>query len=143
EIRQNLPPAPALVSFGRPIVEVPRLAAEIHHAVDGARAAHDSPARHGNAPAVEMGLRNGEETPVDGARADRRGDRRRDMDERMPVVAACLDQTNTNVRLLAQPRREHTTGRTRPDDYEIELLGGYGRHGGLESGSGGGGCELD
>ncbi len=83
EIGQHVRPAPAAVSFGRPVVIVLRMAAVIDHAVDGAGAAEHPATRNGDAPPIQIFLRNRLQAPAVFLQRQRRADQRRHVNEGM------------------------------------------------------------
>src|SRR4029079_12288466 len=70
EDRQHILVAPAAVAELRPMIVVLALAANPHHAVDGAGAAEHAPARHGDRTPVGDFLGLGCIEPVDARPAD-------------------------------------------------------------------------
>ncbi len=123
EVRQHVAIAPARVAHRGPVVEVPRLAAKVHHAVDRARPADHAPARQRDAPVVECGLRLGHEAPVERRPGNRRGNRRGNMDEGMAIFAARLEETDRVARIFGQSGREHAAGGAGAHDHEVERVG--------------------
>ena len=110
EVGQHVVVAPAAAAHLRPAVEIGRRAAHIEHAVDRARAAHDAPARPFHAPLAGALLGLGRVVPVDQRVADQRAHAGRDMDHRMPVARAGLQQDHRRAR-FRQTRRDHASGR--------------------------------
>ena len=110
EVGQHVVVAPAAAAHLRPAVEVGRRAAHIEHAVDRARAAHDAPARPFHAALAGALLGLGRVVPVDQRVADQRAHAGRDMDHRMPVARAGLQQDHRRAR-FRQTRRDHASGR--------------------------------
>ena len=117
EDRQHVLVAPAAIAELRPVIVVLRLAADIDHAVDRARAAQHFSARHLDAPAARalVGLRR--VAPVDGRMVDHLGDA--DRDARPEVVRAFgarLEQQHPMGAALRQPAGDDRAGRTGADD---------------------------
>ncbi len=100
EIGQHLGKRPAAVPRRRPIVIVLRMAAEIDHAVDRARAAQHAPARDRDAPAFQVLLRHRLQAPAQLLQRQRRADQRRHVDEGVAVLAPRLDQAHSILGIL-------------------------------------------
>src|SRR5690606_38336468 len=84
-------------------------------------AADDLAARQRDAAPVHVLMRRRRESPAELGAHDRRADGGRNADERMLLRSAGLDQADTVLPILRQPRREHAAGRSRADDDIVEL----------------------
>ncbi len=102
EVRQHVVVAPALAAGGRPAVVVGAVAADVDHRVDRAAAAEHPAPRQVQAAVAEPGLGLAEQVPVE-ARLEQRRERGRDVDLRLGVLAAGLEQRHAHVGVLAQP----------------------------------------
>ena len=121
EHRQHVAVGPAAIAELRPAVEILRLAAHEHHAVDRGGPAQQPPARHGNAPPARalLGLRGIE--PVGGGVVDQPGEA--DGDGRPGVARpARLQQQHARGRVRRKPVGQHRAGRARPHDDIVETL---------------------
>ena len=121
EIGQHFGVGPAGRAQVRPVVVIGRMAAEIDHPVDAARAADHSPARHRDRPPGHARLRHRGKAPVGRLPPDRGGDEGGHMDERMGVVPAGLDHAGGAVGSLPQPRRQRRARRARAHHDVIEF----------------------
>jgi hypothetical protein len=116
EIGQHLGMGPALAPRRGPPVVIAPVAANIGHRVDRRRAADHLAAGALDAPPVESRLRLGEVHPVvqplfeDAAPADR------DLDPRVAVPAAGLQQQHPGLGILGQPPRQGAAGGAGADD---------------------------
>jgi hypothetical protein len=90
------------------------------HGVEAAGAADDATARPGVAPAGRTALRHRPIAPVDGAALQARP-LQRIGDGGIAGRSAGLDQRHFEIRILAQPRRQHAAGGARANHDEIEL----------------------
>ncbi len=123
EQRRHVLPAPAARAHLRPGVVVERLAAHPDEAVDGARAAQDLAARHGDLAIGRAGLGIGFIAPVGGRVVDQQAEA--DGKARIGVAGAPrLDQQHLRARVLAQPRRQHRAGRAGTDDDVVVFVHG-------------------
>ena len=118
EERQHVAVAPAAIAHLRPGIEVLRLAAHEGLAVDRARAAQQAAARHGNAPAVGVGLGLGAVEPVGLGIGEK--PRIADRDARPRIAGRPrLQQQHAVARVGRQPVGHHRAGRARADDDVI------------------------
>ena len=122
EVGQHFAITPAPVAHRGPVVEVPRLTAKIHHAVDRTGAADHVPARQRDAPVVQCGLRHRHEAPVERRPRNRRTNGRGNMDERMTIFPTCLEEADRVPAILRQPGREHAAGGAGAHDHEVERV---------------------
>ena len=125
EVGQHVRIGPAPRPGAVPGLEVHGVAADVHHAVDGRGAAEQPPARAGDAPPVEVGLRLGAVVPVGPLDVHRHGERARHADQRRPVVAAALDQQDGRGPVLGEAVGHDAAGGAGPDDDVVEG-GGHG-----------------
>ena len=119
EVRQHLVVGPSTVAHLRPAVVVGGLATHIKHRVDRARPTQHAAARHRNFAIEQVRLGFGVEQPINGGIDHRLDVADRHMDPRVPIVAAGLEQQHRDLRILAQPRRQHAAGRAGADDDVI------------------------
>ncbi len=128
EVRQAVGEVPRLhAGIGGPALVVERVAALEDLAVDAAAAAEDLAAGVEDAPPVHerLGLRL--VAPVVEPAADREGQRRGHVDERIeaPVRAARLQHEDPGVRVLRQAVGQHRSGRATANDDDVELRAGH------------------
>src|SRR6266849_446910 len=64
-VSEHILPGPAAIAEGRPLVEILRLATDVDHGVDSARAAQDLAARNKVNPIPKAGDRFGEIHPIE------------------------------------------------------------------------------
>ncbi len=121
EIWQAILPRPAAVAELRPVVVILGLAADIDQPVDRGGAADHPAARVDDRAAVGAGVRLGAVLPRQGIVVEHLEEPGRDMDQRVPVAPARLDQQYFRPGVLGQPVGQHAAGRTRPDDDIIRL----------------------
>ena len=103
------------------MVKILGLAADIDHAVDRARPAQYPPARIGDGAAVGAGIRLSRKAPGDGRVVEQLHVAGRDVDQRVAVAPAGLDQHHPGRRIFAQPIGQHAPGRAGADDHVIRL----------------------
>src|SRR5690606_24933123 len=131
EVGQHLVPRPPARAHLRPAVVVGRLAADVEHAVDRARAAEylalgplvPAPAR----PFVDLGLVE----PVDLRVVERLAEADRRVDHQVryelarllerPIVAAGLEQHDLVFAAFGQPSGQDTSGAARADDDIVRV----------------------
>ena len=114
EQRRHVLPAPAARAHLRPGVVVERLPAHPHQAVDGAGAAEQLAARHGDGAVGGALLGIGEVAPVGGRIVDQQAEA--DGKARIGVPRAPgLHQQHLVARVLREPRRQHRPRRPRAD----------------------------
>ena len=129
EVRQAVPVRPLLQAGDPgPLVVVERISADVHHAVDGGRAAEHLPARAVHAPPVHPRLRIGDVGPVVGGAVLRIGERGRHPNAPLPPRhgASRLDEQDPRFRVLGEPAGEHAPGGAGPDDDVVVAGGGHG-----------------
>src|ERR1700753_2876733 len=83
---------PAGVTKLAPVVEIFFLAADIDHAVDGARSTQHLPARPEDLPSPRAGVRLGFKTPVDVAIGEGFAEAQRDVDPHVAVGTTGFQQ---------------------------------------------------
>ena len=121
EQRRHVLPAPAASAHLRPGVVVERLPAHPDEAVDGARAAQQLAARHGDRAIVGAGLRLGLVAPVGVGIVDQQAEA--DGKARVGMAGApSLHQQHARAPVLGQPRRQRRAGRAGPDDDVVVLV---------------------
>ena len=116
EIGQHVGIGPAARTLLRPAVVVAAIAAGIGHHVDRGRAAQHLAAHRLDLAAVHVRLGLGAVAPVEHVVFVHLAHAERDMDERMEVAPARLDQQHTRRAVLAQAIGQHAAGRTAADD---------------------------
>ena len=124
EVREAVRVRPRLhARIGGPALVVERVAALEDHPVDAARAAEHLAARVVDPPAVHVRLGLRLVLPVVEPPADRERQRRRHVDEHVPLVVgpAGLEHEHARRGILAQPVGEHAAGGTAADDDEVVL----------------------
>ncbi len=121
EIGQDVVPAPAAIAELRPMVEILGLSADIDQPVDRRRAAEHSAARIRDCPPGGAGVGFGLEPPGQRRVVEQFHEPDRDMDQRVPVAPAGLDEDDPHRRVLGQPVREDASGRAGADDHVICL----------------------
>ena len=127
EDRQHVLVAPAAIAELRPVVVVLRLAADIDHAVDRARAAQHLAARHVDAPPARALVRLRRVAPVDRRIVDHLGDAdRHARPEEVRAFGARLQQQHAIGAALRQPAGDHRAGRPCTDDDVV--IGSVARH---------------
>ena len=123
EVRQAVGVGPLRQVVAGPAVEVERVAADEHHAVDGRGAAQDLAARAVNSPPVHVGLRIGVVVPVVAVVVQRPVERGRDPDQESAVARARFEHEDLGSGILGQPRREHAArGAGADDDVVMGVL---------------------
>jgi hypothetical protein len=95
------------------------MAARIGHGVDRRRAADDAAARAFEAAAAGRGLGLGEIHPVMLALEQQARPAERNLDPRIAIPAAGLEQQHPLALVLAQPVGQHAAGRSGADDDVI------------------------
>ena len=124
EIGQAVGVAPAVRAVPRPAVVIAAVAARVGHDVDGGGAAQHLAARGLDAAALERLFRLGVIAPVEHRPVVHLAHAERDVDERVPVARASLQQQNAAVRVLRQPVGEHAARGARADDDVVVCAGG-------------------
>jgi hypothetical protein len=119
EVGQHILIAPAGKAHRHPPVVVGAVAANVDHAVQRARPPQHAPAWQQVAPVAQFRLALAPQPPVKPA-LPQLPKRQRHVDDRLVVRGTGLDHGNPNVRILAQPRRQHATGRTGTDDHIVK-----------------------
>src|SRR5262249_61491394 len=113
--------APAEVAELRPMVVVLALAADPHHAVDGARAAEHAPARNRNRAKAGAGAGLGRIKPIDARPVDEACEADGDARQRMNIAAG-FQQQDLIAAAFAEPASERGPRRSRTDDDEIDSM---------------------
>ena len=119
EVGQHLLVGPAAIAELTPGVVVERLAADIEHAVDRARAAERATARTGDAASGHALLRFHLEVPVELVVVQELGEAGRDVDPHRLVGRARFEQQHLDTRVLAQPVGQNAARRAAADDDVI------------------------
>ncbi len=122
EIRQHVGITPARSAFRFPAIEVLRVAAHVHEAVDRGGAAQALAARRVDPAPAEMRFRFRVVEPVVLLHAHRDRERRGHLDEDRAVRAAVLEQQHAVLAVLGEPVGQHAAGGAGADDHEIEGL---------------------
>src|SRR5581483_8454512 len=124
--RQHVLPAPAAIAELRPVIVVLRLAADVDHAVDRARAAQHFPARHLDPPAARAFVGLGAVAPVHRRIVDHLGDAdRHARPEEIRAFGAGLEQQHAMDAALAEAAGDDGAGRSgADDDVLIKRCGG-------------------
>ena len=122
EVGQHVGIAPAAAARLRPAVIVARMAAHIHHAVDGGGAAQHAAARMAEPPVVEIRLRLGRVGPVEAVVGEQPPEARRHVDRPVAIDRPRFQQQDAHIRVLGQARRQHAAGRSGADDDVVEGL---------------------
>ena len=113
---QHLVERPAGVAVSGPGVVVLPLTADVDHRVDRARPAQHLATWLVATAAVQAGLRHGLEAPIGILGClGHQSQARRAMDQHAAVDSTRLEQRHAHLRVFAQPRCQHTTGRAAAD----------------------------
>src|SRR5215469_10096121 len=118
---QHVVPAPAAIAELRPMVVILGLAADVDEPVDRRRAAQHAAARIRDRPPGGAGIGLGLEAPSDLLVIEQLHVAHWDVDQRVPVAPASLEQDDADGGVLGQPVGEHTPGRAGADDDVIRL----------------------
>ena len=121
EIRQHLVPRPAGVAKGGPVIVILTLATHVDQPVDRTGTTQYFAAWPVNRTAVHTRVGLGVIAPVVAWMKHRLGITDRDMQPRVTVVGARLEQQYPVTTAGRQTIRQHTTGRTCPYDDVIEV----------------------
>ncbi len=121
EVRQYFVVGPTRVAFGRPMVVVGPVAADVDHRVDRARAAQHLAARLPADAAVQALLRHRVEVPVGDVPLGEQRETRGHVDQDVVVHRAGLDQRHRHRRILAEPRRQHAAARAAAHHDVVEI----------------------
>src|SRR6185437_2299884 len=121
--RQTVVPAPAAVTELCPMIVVLRLAADVDQAIDRGGAANHATARIDDRSAVRAGIGFGTVFPGQLVVVEHLVEARRDVDQRIVVLAAGLDQDDGGVRILGETGGQDTAGRSGPYDHVVCLHG--------------------
>ena len=119
EIGQHVVPAPAGAAHLPPAVIIRRLPPDIEHAVDRRAAAQHPPARIKQAAAAEARFGLGAEAPVGARIVDAVKIADRDVDPRIIVAPAGLEQQHAQARILAEAGRQHASGTAGTGDDDV------------------------
>src|SRR6516162_4580194 len=120
---QHIVPGPAAVAELRPVIEIFRLTADIDHPVDRAGAAQDPAAWVENGAPIGAGIGLCCEAPGQARVIHQFYVAGRNMDERVPVAPAGLEQHDLRAGVFAQPVGERAARRASADDHIIRLHG--------------------
>ena len=121
EERQDVVPTPAAIAKLRPVVVILRLAADVDQPVDRRRAAEHAAARIGDGAAVRAGIGLGLEAPGELLVVKQLHIADRNMNERVPVAPAGLDQDHASGRVFGETVGQDASGRPGADDDVIRL----------------------
>ena len=121
EVRKHIGVRPAGQAGRGPAIVVGAVAAHIRHGVDRGRAADHLAARAFDAAIVERRLRLGLVVPAVDAVAQHLAPREGQLDPRVAIPAAGLEQQHVR-RILGQPRRKRAAGRAGADNDVIDVL---------------------
>src|SRR5205085_2665947 len=121
EIGQAIVPRPAAIAELGPMIVILRLATDVDQPVDRGRAADHTAARIDDRSTVgaRIGLRA--VLPGQGVVIEHLEEPGRDVNERVPVAPARLDQQDLGGWVLGEPVSQHAAGRARADDDVIRL----------------------
>ncbi len=119
EVGQHRLPVPALAATLTPLIVIGVIAAHVDHAVDRAGATENLAARLIHDAVVEVRLRLGIEHPVHSRIDEGLGVTERNVDPRVGVLAAGLQQQNAMTTGFGKPGGEHTARRTRASHNEV------------------------
>ena len=121
EIGQYVVPRPAAVAELAPMIEILGLAAHVDHAVDRAGAAQHLAAGIKDRAVVDAGIGLGDVAPGQGLVVEQFDVAGRDVDQRVAVGPARLDQHDPGRRVLRQPVGQDAAGGAGADDNVIRL----------------------
>ena len=119
EVRQNLGVRPAATSRLSPTVVVTSVATDVHHAVDGGRAAQHPAPRVLDASVVQMRFRLALILPVETRSLDRPGKRTRHFNAPVVVLRSRLQQQYVVLGTIRESVGENRAGRARADNDEV------------------------
>jgi hypothetical protein len=118
---QHVVPRPAAIAELGPVVEILRLAAHVDHAVDRARSAEDTAAGVVDDATIGAGIGLGLEAPGKCRVVQQLHVACRDVDQRIPVPAACFDEYDAVASVLGQSVGQTAAGRAGADDDVVSL----------------------
>ena len=121
EIGQHIVPRPAAIAELPPMVEILGLAADIDHPVDRAGTAQHAAARIGDGAPIGAGVGLGRVAPGDRRMIQQPHIAGRDVDQRVAVRPAGLDQHDAGTGIFAQPIGQHAPRRAGADNDIIRL----------------------
>ena len=121
EERQHVVPGPAAIAELAPVVEILRLAAHIDHAVDRARPAEYAAAGIVDGAAVGARIGLGLEAPGERRMLQQLHVAGGNVDQRIPVAPAGLDQHDAVAGVLGQPVGQTAASRAGADDDVVSL----------------------
>ncbi|MCY1372652.1 hypothetical protein D9M69_598740 [compost metagenome] len=119
---QYVSPAPARIAVGGPAVVIAGLAAHVDHAVDRGAAPQHLAARVAQGATLQARLRFGLEAPVGARVADAEQVTHGDVNPRIVVAAAGLEQQHAMLRIGRQSIVQQTPSRPGPDHDVIEFI---------------------
>ena len=122
EIRQHIAVRPTRCALAGPALEILRITADVHQAVDRRRSAQDLAARGMHAAPIQMRFRLRVIEPVVFRHVHRNRQGRRHLNEDGPVGAAVFQQQHPARTIRSEAIRKHAPGRTRAHDHKIEIL---------------------
>src|SRR6185437_8370100 len=120
-VGENVGIGPAVIAELAPMVEIARVAARIHHAVDRGRAAQHLAARHAELAVIERRVGLALVIPVEFALERGRYESERHLDEELVVAPARFEQQDGDFRIGAQTVGEHAARRPRADNNVIVM----------------------
>src|SRR5579862_1954593 len=121
EIRQAIVPRPATIAELRPVVVILGLPADVDQAVDRRRAADHPAPRVDDLPPGGAGIGLGAKLPGQRVVVEHLEEPGGDVNKRVPIAAARLDQQHLGAGVFAQPVGQHAARRTRADDDVIRV----------------------
>ena len=126
EIRKHVRVGPAKETRRRPTVVVAAMAPHISHRVDRGRSADDFAACAFDRARAELGLGLREIHPVVHAVQEQPRPAQRDVDPRIAIPAAGLQQQHLDRRVFGKPIGQHAARRPCADDDEVVMIRGHG-----------------
>src|ERR1051326_3059546 len=121
EIGQAIVPRPAAIAELGPMIVILGLPTDVNEPVDRGRAADHPAARVNDRAAIGAGISLRAVLPRQGVMVEHLEEAGRDVNERVPVAPAGLDQQDLGRGILGEPVGEHAAGRSRADDDVIRL----------------------
>jgi len=127
EIREHVVVGPALTARLTPQVVIPRVSADVDHAVDRRRSTQGLTPGNEDLAIVQVGIGFGVVEPVAHLRRIENTAEQRDVDHRIDVAPARLQKENPVLGVFGKPIGQDATGRAGPHNDEV-----VGRHDCLE-----------
>ena len=116
-------PRPTAIAELCPVIKILRLTAHIDHAVDRARPTQHAAARIGDGAAVGPRIGFRFETPGQGLMVQQLHVTGGDVDQRIPITPASLQQHDARARIFGEPVGQNAARRARADDDVVRLHG--------------------